>query len=228
MGMDGYKICKDEYGQEYVIPTERGIQEQRRIRLKFLLQDAGIIAPAYTLEQYKGDDKYKNLPKIKKYITEFERFKTINLYFWSRGNASQKTTVAKNIIVELSLKGYSCRFILMADLLPLLQTETFNNGTESGQISALRSVDFLVIDDAFDPRKSTLYKSGYQFGFLDTFLRYRLETLGRATCFTSNVPMEEIAESWTPSIASLVQRSVPTPMEFSDYMTDFKSEDIWA
>jgi DNA replication protein DnaC len=116
----------------------------------------------------------------------------------------------------------------MADLLSLLQTETFNSGTESDSINTLRSVDFLVIDDAFDPKKSTLYKSGYQFSFLDTFLRYRLETLSRATCFTSNVPVEEIVKSWTPSIASLVMRSVPTPMEFTDYMTNFKSEDIWA
>jgi DNA replication protein DnaC len=225
--MEGYTICKDEFGQEFVRPTENGIQNQRRIRLKFLLQDAGITVPAFTLEQYKGDDKHGNLPKITKYIREFEQFKEINLYFWSRGNASQKTTVAKNIIVELSLKGYSCQFTLMADLLSVLQTETFNNGAESKKIKALRSVDFLVIDDAFDPRKSTLYKSGYQFSFLDTFLRYRLETLGRATCFTSNVPIEDIAKNWTPSIASLIQRSVPTPMEFSDYMTDFKNEDIW-
>jgi DNA replication protein DnaC len=115
----------------------------------------------------------------------------------------------------------------MADLLSLLQTETFNNGTESDLLNTLRSVDFLVIDDAFDPRKSTLYKSGYQFGFLDTFLRYRLETLGRATCFTSNVPVEEIVKNWTPSIASLVMRSVPSPMEFTDYLTDFRSGDIW-
>jgi DNA replication protein DnaC len=228
MSVDRYKVCKDEFGQEYVVPTEHGIQEQRRIRLKFLLRDAGIVAPTHTIEQYKGEDKFENIPKIKKYITEFERFRNVNLYFWSRGNASQKTTIAKNIIVELSLKGYTCQFILMADLLSLLQTETFNSGTESDSINMLRSVDFLVIDDAFDPKKSTLYKSGYQFSFLDTFLRYRLETLNRATCFTSNVPVEEIVKSWTPSIASLVMRSVPTPMEFTDYMANFKSEDIWA
>ena len=227
MGVEGYTVCRDEFGQEFVRPTERGKMEQRRIRLKFLLRDAGITAPPYTLEQYKGEDRNGNIQKVQKYITEFERFRHINLYFWSRGNASQKTTVAKNIIAELALKDYTCRFILMADLLSLLQTETFNNGTESDLINMLRSVDFLVIDDAFDPRKATLYKSGYQFGFLDTFLRYRLETLGRATCFTSNIPVEEIVKNWTPSIASLVMRSVPSPMEFTDYMTDFRSGDIW-
>jgi hypothetical protein len=131
-------------------------------------------------------------------------------------------------IVELSLKGYSCRFILMADPLSLLQTETYNNGADSKVIAVLRSVDFLVIDDAFDPRKATVYKSGYQFSFLDTFLRYRLETVTKAVCFTSNVPIDEIAKNWTPSIASLVRRSVPAPMEFSDYITNFKAEDIWA
>jgi DNA replication protein DnaC len=225
--VDGYTLCKDEFGQEYVIPNDHGIQKQRTIRLKFLLKDAEVIAPLYTIEQYRGEDKHENIPKIKKYINEFERFKNINLYFWSRGNASQKTTIAKNIIAELCLKGYTCRFILMADLLPLLQTETFNNGTESKIINKLRSVDFLVIDDAFDPQKSTLYKSGYQFSFLDTFLRYRLETLNKATCFTSNVPISEIDESWTPSIANLIKRNIPTPMEFSDYMTNFNVEDIW-
>jgi len=116
----------------------------------------------------------------------------------------------------------------MADLLSLLQTETYNHGTESKAVASLRQVDFLVIDDAFDARKSTLYKSGYQFSFADTFLRYRLETACKATCFTSNVPVGEISKSWTPSIASLVQRSVHTPMEFRDYITDFKGEDIWS
>jgi DNA replication protein DnaC len=225
--VDGYTVCEDEYGQEYVIPNEHGIQKQRSIRLKFILKDAGIITPPYTIEQYRGEDKHENLPKIKKYINEFERFKNVSLYFWSHGNASQKTTIAKNIIVELSLKGYTCRFILMADLLSLLQTETYNNGTESKLINKFRTVDFLVIDDAFDPRKSTLYKSGYQFGFLDTFLRYRLETLNKATCFTSNVPIADIDKSWTPSIASLIKRNISVPMEFSDYMTDFNVEDIW-
>jgi hypothetical protein len=129
--MDGYTVRVDEFGQEYAVPTECGIREQRRIRLKFLLKDAGIAAPPYTLEQYKGEDRHENLPKIKKYIAGFERFRNVNLYFWSKGNASQKTTVAKNMIVELSLKGYSCRFILMADLLSLLQTETYNNGADS-------------------------------------------------------------------------------------------------
>jgi DNA replication protein DnaC len=229
MFMDGYTVYKDEYGQEYVKPTEQHILEQRKIRLKFALKDTGVSAPSFSLEQYKGEDKNSNLPKIKKYIAEFgNRYRNINLYFWSRGNASQKTTVAKNILTELALQGYSCRFILMADLLSLLQTETYNHGTESKAINVLRSVDFLVIDDAFDPRKSTLYKSGYQFSFIDTFLRYRLESVNGATCFTSNVPIEEIAKSWTPSIASLVERNVPTPMEFSDYITDFKTEDIWA
>jgi DNA replication protein DnaC len=170
--MDGYKVCQDEYGQDYAVPTEKGVQEQRRIRLKLLLKDTGIVPPAYSLDEYKGGDKANNLPKIRKYIAEFEdKFNSVHLYLWSRGNASQKTTVAKNIIVELALKGFDCRFTLMADLLSLLQTESFNHGTESKAVAVLRGVDSLVIDDAFDIKKATLYRSGYQFSFIDTFLR---------------------------------------------------------
>jgi len=227
--MEGYAVYKDDYGQDYAVPTEKGVREQRRVRLKLLLKDTGIIAPTYSLDDYRGEDRAGNLPKIKKYISEFEnKFKSVHLYFWSRGNASQKTTVAKNIIVELSLKGFECRFVLMADLLSTLQTETYNHGTESKIINNLRNVDFLVIDDVFDTKKSTVYKSGYQFGFIDTFLRYRLESVAKATCFTSNVPITEIEKKgWTPSIASLIKRSVHTPMEFGDYLNDFKVEDIW-
>ena len=227
--MDGYVMCVDENGQEYVVPTKEGIAEQNHVKLKLLLKDTGIMAPPYSLDDYTGEDKANNLPKIRKYIAEFEtKFKNIHLYLWSRGNASQKTTVAKNIIVDLSLKGLQCKFILMADLLSLLQTEIYNHGTDSKTITDLRNVDFLVIDDAFDTKKATLYKSGFQFSFLDTFLRYRLETAYLATCFTSNTPIGEIDKVWTPSIASLIKRSIHTPMEFRDYITDFKAEDIWA
>ena len=183
--------------------------------------------PEHRLDEYRGEDRNGNLPKIKKYISEFGRFKAVNLYLWSPGNASQKTTVAKNIILGLSLQGYECRFILMADLLSLLQREAFSNADVPEQVEGLRAADFLVIDDAFDPRKATVYRSGYQFSFLDTFLRYRMETARKATCFTSNVPISEIGAKWTASIMSLVERSVPTPMEFDDYIEDFGRKGIW-
>jgi len=223
----GFEVSTDEFGEEYVIPTEERQKQQRLLRLNLLLKQAGITQPEFKLTDYKGEDEAQNLPKIKKYISEFERFKTVNLYLWSKGNSSQKTTVAKNIIMELLLLGYECQFVLMADLLTLLQKETFGDDAIAEEINRLRLVDFLVIDDAFDSKKATLYKSGYQFSFLDTFLRYRMETVNKATCFTSNVPISEIGKTWTASIMSLVERSVPTPMEFSDYLNDFRKEDIW-
>lgn len=226
--MEGFEVSTDEFGEEYLIPTEEGRKRQRELRLGLLLKQAGITEPEHRLNQYKGADERRNIPKIKKYVAEFERFKSVNLYFWSDGNSSQKTTVAKNIILELSLLGYECQFILMADLLSLLQKETFGGVGLAEQVNRLRNVDFLVIDDAFDPKKATVYRSGYQFSFLDTFLRYRIETARKAVCFTSNIPIEKISENWTASIMSLVERSVPTPMEFNDYLDGFGREDIWS
>jgi len=223
----GFQVAIDDYGEEYLIPTEEGQKRQRELRLGLLLKQAGITEPEYRLDQYQGADERQNIPKIKQYAAEFERFKNIHLYLWSSGNSSQKTTVAKNIILELSLQGYECQFILMADLLSLLQKESYSGGDLTEQVERLRTVDFLVIDDAFDPKKATVYKSGYQFSFLDTFLRYRLETVRKATCFTSNIPVNEINKKWTDSIMSLIERHVPWPMEFTDYLNDFKKGGIW-
>jgi len=85
----------------------------------------------------------------------------------------------------------------------------------------------LIVDDAFDPKKITLYKSGYQLPFLDTFFRRRIEGLKKAICFTSNVPISEIGGTFGQSIQALIKRSAPDPMEFSDEINDFDVEDLW-
>jgi hypothetical protein len=225
--MTGFDVQADEYGEPYLVPTSEGETRQRMLRASLSLKSIGISPPPYSLEQYQGEDKMQNIPKLKKYCTEFERYKGTHLYLWSKGNASQKTTVAKNILISIMEKGYTGAFILMADLLHTLQNEQF---TEDGAdiVQGFRAVDFLVIDDAFDVAKATLYKSGYQLSYLDTFLRYRLETCPKATCFTANIPITEIAKTWTPSIESLVKRSVPTPMAFTDYIDDFDIKAIWG
>jgi hypothetical protein len=61
-------------------------------------------------------------------------------------------------------------------------------------------------------------------------LKERLEVFRRATCFTANVPIEDIGQEWGASIQSLVDRSIPTPMLFNDTVakTIFRNDDIWG
>ena len=170
--------------------------------------------------------------KLTKYIDEFEtKYKSIHLYLWSKQNGTQKTTAASIIAKDLILKGYSVEFILMSTLSKMLTKESWEDEADS-QIKKLESCDFLVIDDSFDPKKITLYKSGYQVPFLDTFLRNRLETKRKATCFTSNVALNRLdEEAFGTSLVKLIQRSIIDPFEFTipySKRNDFNPNDLWS
>lgn len=225
-----YEVKTDEDGEDYIDYTP---QWQDYLRDRLILQklsEMGLSEDClkFGFETYKGADSNGKLPKLAKYVVEFKnRYRKVHLYFWSRSNSTQKSTMAKAILVKLLSQGIDARFVLMSDLLRRLTDEAFHpENTEI--LDAYRSAAFLVIDDSFDPNKATIYKSGYQFAFLDTFLRQRLEVEKRATCFTSNVPISEIEKNWTTSISKLVQRSIPDPMEFQDHLSDFSIDDLWS
>lgn len=176
----------------------------------------------YSLNSYKGEDKHGNLESVRLYVDEFEdRFFDANLYFWGYDNSTQKTTVAKWILAELAMKDHRVYFTIFNDLVVLLQQYYFDQSREE-EFSRIYDSECLVIDDAFDTGKSTVYKSGYQYSFIDTFLRDRLEVKRRATIFTSNIPLDGIQDSYTPSIAALVRRNV-VPFEFTDIVRDGES-----
>lgn len=176
---------------------------------------------------YVGEDARQNMPKLRLYSERFEKkYRGVSLYLWSRQNGTQKSTVARWLARSLIRQGRTAHFVLMGALTRALTRRGFDDEDE-WLLDTVASVDFLVIDDAFDPKKVTLYKSGYQLPFLDEFLRQRLEVDRRATCFTSNVPIDEIDNLFGPSLRSLVKRSVPTPMEMVDPVEDFSVEDLW-
>ena len=119
----------------------------------------------------------------------------------------------------------------MGDLIKYLQSEQFDDNL-SPLVEVYKSCDFLIIDDCFDKRKATMYKSGWQISFLDQFLRYRLETVRLATCFTSNFSIDDIDENaFGISIKKLVSRSVPDPFHFTNLYQErntFDPNDLWS
>jgi len=184
-----------------------------------------------TLDNYVGNDTEK-ITKLKRYLDKFEvKFNEVHLYFWSHENGTQKTTTAGIIAKELLLSGYSVNFILMGKLLKDLSEEKFDK-TLTPLIDKYRTCDFLVIDDAFDKKKATIYKSGFQIPFLDEFLRQRLEIERKATCFSSNFSIEEIdQEVFGKSMKNLIKRSIKDPFQFiSSYelRNDFNPNDLWS
>lgn len=229
---NGWKYRIDKNGEENAIKCSCLALYQKKESIRIKLGKANISTKVLDLdldESYIGPDENGNLTKIKKYVEEFkDKFSKISLYFWSEQNSTQKTTIASIIGKELIIQGFKVRLILMDTLIKLLQDASFDKEKELALID-YSNADLLIIDDCFDKAKMTVYKSGYQFAFIDSFLRNRMEVATRATIFTSNVDQKTIGNSFNISIQKLVMRNA-YPMEFKDSIelkNDFNPEDIW-
>lgn len=222
----------EENGETFFVITPEWKDFKIKKQLENNLKKSGI--PEYvsnlTLDSIIKEDEIKI--KLTKYINRFgDKFNSVHLYFWSHKNGTQKTTTASIVAKELILKGFSCRFILMSELSKMLTQESFEEKLED-QINDLLTCDFLVIDDSFDPKKVTIYKSGYQIPFLDTFIRNRIELKRKATCFTSNFAVSEIEEkTFGISLMSLLKRQIIDPFHFTvtfSLRNDFTPENMWS
>ena len=225
-----YKIIKNE-DEEIVIPTNEWKEHLNMLELKRYLGLSGINEiPKYGLDSYIGDDRDKNIPKLKKYCNEFQdKFHNVHLYLWSEINGTQKSTCAKDIVVRLAKQRIQGYFVLMDDLIHhLLKAE--RDDEVAYKVNLWQEAPFLAVDECFTKGQVTLFSSGYQKAYLNTFLKRRLEIYQLATCFTANTPIGSIGEMWGASLQSLINRSVPTPMFFDDTVeiSKFRNDDIWG
>jgi hypothetical protein len=225
-----FEQVQGEDGLELIeTPEWRTFQEKERIKREIVVGNLADID-----KPYRGSDTPGNIVKLSTYIDRMlhprndhdKRFRSISLYLWSRKNGTQKSTVARWIGRQLIKGGLTSHMVLMSDLAVALTRKGFED-EDGWLLERLDAVDLLIVDDAFDPKKITLYKSGYQLPFLDTFLRRRLEGLKKGICFTSNVPVTEIGSIFGQSIQALVKRSAPDPMEFNDEINDFDVAELW-
>ena len=225
-----YKLIEKD-GDEMVIFTPEWKEYLASLEIKRYLSATGIDnIPKYGLDSYIGEDKNKNIPKLKKYCEEFDtKFKKVHLYLWSTVNGTQKSTYAKDIIVRLARKGIQGYFVLMDDLIHCLLKAERDEAIER-KVNMWSKAAFLVIDECFTKGQVTLFSTGYQKAFINTFLKKRLEISCLATCFTANTAIEDIGEIWGASLQSLINRSIPTPMFFDDTVdaTRFRNDDIWG
>jgi DNA replication protein DnaC len=221
----------EQDGEDMVIPTAEWKEYLSLLEVKRYLSIAGIEdVPQYGLDSYIGEDKTKNIPKLKKYCEAFNpTFNRVHLYLWSTVNGTQKSTCAKDIIVRLARKKIQGYFILMDDLLHRLM-KAERDETAEATVRIWQNAPFLVLDECFTKGQVTLFSTGYQKAFLNTFLKTRLEINRLATCFTSNTPIDAIGEIWGASLQSLISRSIPTPMHFDDTVdvSRFRNDDIWG
>lgn len=213
---------------------------KKAVKLERLMNKANIATDTakYKLSSYVGTESINNVHRLETYVTrsldskESESVKkqlaSSCLYLYGP-NGTQKTTLAMWAGYKFLEAGKSVRYILMNDLIKMLQKAERDEDIQR-QLDKIIDVDLLIIDESFDKGKLTIYRSGYQIPFLDSFLRNRIQSKKKGIMFISNVPMEEIeANGFNASIQDLVTRNVTIYkglLEFKDnYMNNMGQVD---
>jgi len=169
----------------------------------------------YNINSYEGSNSLDSISTIKKYVNSFaSNSKNINLFFYGKASC-QKTTVSKWMIKEIANSGFSCKYLLMNNLLnDIIISSRFKD--DKSEFEEILNCDFLVIDESFAKERVTVFKSGYQLSYIDQFLRERLETLKKATVFISNYTIAEIqSQGFNTYIQEIIFRNCYT-LEFKD------------
>lgn len=215
---------------------------QKNMKLTYLLERANIPiqissnidAPTilnYEIERdYVGSDENGNLPKIKKYIKDFEtKYKSLNMFFYGSCSA-QKSTLARVIGKEIIKKGLSVSYYLTDTLIKdLIDSEREDDLKK--KMNEILKVDLLILDE-FEESKITKFKSGYQVSFITSFLKRRIELERKATIFASNSTPDNIGSFFGEALQSLISREIlDKSMEFTDNYEkkskNFSVEDLW-
>ena len=148
----------------------------------------------YNPRSYVGAKSLADKNRLMNYILQFEENPEVRklLVYMYGPNGTQKTSLANFVGKSLILKGFVVRYILMNNLIKDLQDMEFNEDIKA-KVEKLNEADLLIIDEAFDTTKVTVYKSGYQLPYLDSFLRERYDQDRRSTLFISNVTPQDIS-----------------------------------
>lgn len=162
----------------------------------------------YNPRTYVGTKSIENKNRLLNYITQFvenPEVRKLLLYIYG-ANGTQKTSLVNFIGKQLIIEGFTVRYILMNNLIKLLQEETFDEDSKN-KIKKLSETDLLIIDEAMDKSKLTLWKSGFQLSFIDTFIRDRIQSQNKGIIFVSNVHPDKISEQGLSiSIQDFIQR----------------------
>lgn len=166
----------------------------------------------YDIANYKGNESISNIGRLIKYVHLFDDKDVKNeivksvLYLYGP-NGTQKTTLGNWIGSELLQRGVSCQYALMKKIIDELW-ESQRNEDSKAYTNKLLKCDVLIIDEAFSKDKIHLWQSGNQIGYIDEFLRERLNNRKGIIFISNNAPDEIESQGFSHSIHDLVNREL--------------------
>ena len=188
------KIQKN--GKEYSVVIEcdhhKSWIKEKEIFLKYKKAGFKISDFDYDITSYIGNKSRDTIQRIINYTNNFKNTKSIILYCYGNYN-SQKTTIINWIGHQILSQGYSVRYILFNELLRILW-DGQRNSEYSDLIEYFKTFDLLIIDEAFDKEKASIWASGHQIALVDELIRNRI-SLEKGIIFCTNVNPDNISKN---------------------------------
>lgn len=190
------------------------------------------INPNFNFNDYVGTNSILSKRCLESFADNFNNYINRTMIYLYGPNGTQKTSLSMCTAKTIINKGYTVQYVLMNNLISALVTETgaFKEDDEDTQrfLKRSRECDLLIIDESFDKSKVTLYKSGYQIPFLDSFLRDRFELNNKSIMFISNIKPYNIENAgYGRSLQDLIVRNTTsTLLEFYDNYIECSNKNI--
>ena len=158
--------------------------------------------------------RVKIIKWLKKFYDNFKEGKTEKGLYLHGSFGSGKTYLISALLNELSKEGYTALIIYYPELLRSLK-ESFTNDDYYTRIKELKEADLLLLDDIGAETVTGWNRDEV----LGTILQYRMEEK-KATFFTSNLNLEELASHFSTSKSAEEQIKSGRIMERIKQLTD--------
>jgi hypothetical protein len=219
-GPDGYDIA-------YECKKHIDWRETERTYLTFIKNgfDKGKFKIEYP-KDYKGTKSVHCINRIIKYVSNWNNLQVQKAILYIYGNnGTQKTTLANWIGKNIIRQGYNVIYVSMKNLMETLW-KSQRDDAELLEEHRLLGADLLIIDEAFDKNKAHLWSSGVQLGYIDSFIRDRInKNLG--TIFITNVHPYSISDNgYGPDIQNLIIRETSKfePSNIFNFIDNYEAE----
>lgn len=226
--IEKYIISINAEGEEVASPNPEWIKHIQNLKYDFYLKDSGIPVDYWKLEysHIQVGSNTRVVEVCKNYVYKVQNGTLKNLYLFG-DNSTGKTTAMTCIGKDAIRVGIKVNFILSSDLLDILQkTSGFNSSPEfQTKKEKLFGSNLLLIDEVFDPSKSTLWKGESKnliVSLIDAFFRHVISTNVRIV-MTSNMVKEKIANDYSLSLYELIDRNFET-LKFSESMKELRKQ----
>lgn len=221
----GFYYDKSASGKTIIVECQCHVKYMKELAFRRALVKSNLPQEEYRFSDYVGPSK-QNAQYLENIADNFPSYADKMIYIYGL-NGTQKTAMSTALGWALLRKGYKVQYALMDTLIKDIQPDFSSDVNKDELIQKYYDCDLLILDESFDKSKVSLYKSGYQLPYLDSFIRTRFDIQRKAILFISNVAPQKIKDQeFGISLQNFIERNCQdSTVHFEDSYTTCKNEE---